>query len=132
MIFQQTQGLPLFVEELAATLASSELLHRSEGGLTLAEGGSLEGYRWVREQAERLGAARTQTFAKGFERSMLSPADPFLSRKVAAIVQGPWMANFIDALAPDLDYGVIPVPQPAGVGAKRRERTASWARSSPD
>jgi multiple sugar transport system substrate-binding protein len=88
----------------------------AERRLTLAEDGSLAGYRWVREQAERLGAARTQTFAKGFERSMLSPADPFLSRKVAAIVQGPWMANFIDALAPDLDYGVIPVPQPTGVG----------------
>jgi ABC-type glycerol-3-phosphate transport system substrate-binding protein len=66
-------------------------------------------YGWVRWYAEGLGAERVKRFAEGFG-NYFTPENPFLTGKVAMIVQGPWMANLINAFAKDLDYGVAPFP----------------------
>lgn len=41
--------------------------------------------------------------------------NPFYSGKVAMITEGEWQCTFIAKYAPDLDWGVAPIPQPAGV-----------------
>ena len=48
--------------------------------------------------------------------------NPFLSERLAMVFQGPWVANWIRAYAPDLDYGVAPFPS---ASADRRNVFAS-------
>ncbi|QDU85414.1 Bacterial extracellular solute-binding protein [Planctomycetes bacterium Pla163] len=67
-------------------------------------------YEWVSATAQRHGRLDSQGFARGFDRSNLSAADPFLSGQVSMIVQGPWMANVARSKAPDVDYVVSPMP----------------------
>ena len=56
---------------------------------------------------------RTQSFEK--MGAYQSSNNPFYSGKVAMIAEGEWQVTFIRKYAPDLDWGVAPVPQPAGV-----------------
>lgn len=67
-------------------------------------------YEWVAGYPRRMGAAATAEFGNAHNRSFHSPQDPFISGRVAMIVQGPWIANFIRMYAPQLDYGCTPVP----------------------
>ena len=66
-------------------------------------------YEWVQRTARDLGYAEVERFRAG-----LGPygtdTQGFLTGKVAMVVQGPWMANQLTTFAPDLDYGVAPVP----------------------
>lgn len=44
-----------------------------------------------------------------------SASNPFYTGKVAMIVEGEWQVEFTSKYAPDLDWGVAPIPQPEGV-----------------
>jgi multiple sugar transport system substrate-binding protein len=44
-----------------------------------------------------------------------SASNPFYTGKVAMIREGEWQVEFIRKYAPDLDWGVAPMPQPDGV-----------------
>jgi multiple sugar transport system substrate-binding protein len=57
---------------------------------------------------------RLAKFIEGFG-NYFTPENPFLTGKVAMIVQGPWVANLIQEFKPDLDYGVAPFPTMDGV-----------------
>lgn len=70
----------------------------------------LAAYTWARDHAARLGPTETTRFASAYGRSFHSPQDPFFSARLAAIVQGPWIASFLKHYAPKLDYGCVPVP----------------------
>jgi multiple sugar transport system substrate-binding protein len=72
-------------------------------------------FDWARKTAAQYGIAQTRSFAAGFARSIHSAQDPFISGRMAMIVQGPWLANFIRALRPDLDYACAPVPVSAEI-----------------
>ncbi|MGE3108430.1 MAG: extracellular solute-binding protein [Phycisphaerales bacterium] len=81
------------------------------------EPSSIAAYRWVQEIASRLGPSRSRNFGNQYGRNFHSPDDPFISGKVAMIVQGPWLANFINVHAkkgadgtPAIDYAAVPVP----------------------
>lgn len=83
----------------------------------LDEPASVRAYSWVQGYPKRLGPGRSAKFANSYGRSFHSPQDPFISGKVAMIVQGPWIANFITLFGPrdaggtpELDYGAAPVP----------------------
>jgi ABC-type glycerol-3-phosphate transport system substrate-binding protein len=81
----------------------------------LATISSLEDVRamdWMQSYARTLGVDRAKRFAEGFGR-YFTPENPFLTGKVAMIIQGPWIANLIVAYRPDLDYGVAPFPTDA-------------------
>lgn len=69
---------------------------------------------WMQMYARELGVDRVKKFADGFG-NYFTPENPFLTGKVAMIVQGPWIANLIQAFKPDLAYGVAPFPVAAGV-----------------
>jgi ABC-type glycerol-3-phosphate transport system substrate-binding protein len=77
---------------------------------TCAEPACVASYEWCAATAARLGVAATRSFAAGFGRSIHSAQDPFISGRMAMIVQGPWLANFIRSLRPELDYLCAPVP----------------------
>lgn len=83
----------------------------------LDEPASVKAYTWVQGYPKRLGPARSAKFANSYGRSFHSPQDPFISGKVAMIVQGPWIANFINLYGPRdadgkqlLDFAAVPVP----------------------
>jgi len=66
-------------------------------------------YQWVQSASRRLGVDALKRFRSGFG-NYDSPLNAFLDGKVAMEVQGPWLANVINAFKPELDYGVAPVP----------------------
>ncbi|GMV91576.1 MAG: sugar ABC transporter substrate-binding protein [Candidatus Hydrogenedentota bacterium] len=57
--------------------------------------------------------ARTQSFER--MGAYQSANNPFYTGKVAMIVEGEWQVTFTAKYAPDLDWGVAPIPQPEGV-----------------
>ncbi len=64
---------------------------------------------WMQSYARTLGVDRCKAFKESFG-NYFTPENPFLTGKVAMIVQGPWVANLMPAFAPGFDYGVAPFP----------------------
>jgi multiple sugar transport system substrate-binding protein len=75
---------------------------------------NIAAYEWVQSYPRRLGAAAEQQFRAGFG-TYDSPLNPFLAGKLGMILQGPWLANVINAYKPELDYAVAPFPVAEGV-----------------
>jgi ABC-type glycerol-3-phosphate transport system substrate-binding protein len=91
---------------------------------TIADPPCLRAFEWIRQCAARLSPAATASFAAAFGHSYHQAQDPFMTGRIAMIVQGPWLANFIRTYHPELDYACAPVPvadelynpdQPAGM-----------------
>ncbi len=74
---------------------------------------NLRAMDWMQGYAKDLGVQRLKIFAESFG-NYFTPENPFLTGKVAMIIQGPWIANLILAFKPDLDYGVAPFPTERG------------------
>jgi len=66
-------------------------------------------FEWLQSYPQRLGIDHVEKFRSGFG-PYGTPQSAFLTGEVAMVVQGPWMANLIQAFKPDLDYGVAPFP----------------------
>ena len=66
-------------------------------------------YEWFARQSEKYGVDNLRGFRAGFG-NFSSPQNPFLSGKVAMVLQGVWMNNFIDKYAPHLEWGAAPFP----------------------
>jgi len=58
----------------------------------------------------RLGPERTKQFRSGFGTAYDSALNGFLDGKCSMVVQGPWLANVIEAHRPGLGYGVCAFP----------------------
>jgi multiple sugar transport system substrate-binding protein len=67
-------------------------------------------FEWAARTSTRLGVDAVKAFRSGFANAYASSLNGFLDGKVAMVVQGPWLANVIQAHKPDLDYGVAPFP----------------------
>ncbi len=66
-------------------------------------------YEWLAAPRTELGVERLLRF----ETSNLpieGPDNPFLSEKLAMVLQGPWMTTWIQTYKPELDYGVARFP----------------------
>ncbi len=71
---------------------------------------NIEAYRWVQSYPERFGARDLMSFKDGFG-NFASPQNPFFTGRVAMVLQGPWIYNFIKNYAPeDFEWGVAPFP----------------------
>lgn len=81
----------------------------------IAEPACIAAFEWIRDSADRFGPAASSTFAAAFGRSIHSAQDPFITGKVAMIIQGPWLANFIRAYNPTMEYACAPVPVADGL-----------------
>jgi ABC-type glycerol-3-phosphate transport system substrate-binding protein len=81
---------------------------------TLLAPENVAAYEWISARAARHGRAATTAFAAGFGRAHNSALDPFLTERVAMIVQGPWLARLARRHAPQLEYACVPMPMPRG------------------
>lgn len=80
-----------------------------EGKFHIDSPGGLATMEWFARQRAELGVAALLKF----ETSNLpieGPDNPFLSGKLAMVMQGPWMTNWISTYMPQLDYGVTRFP----------------------
>jgi len=66
--------------------------------------------QWIKSYADRYGVDRLRRFRSGASGQFASPQNPFFTGKIAMILQGVWMANFISQYAPDLEWGAAPFP----------------------
>lgn len=58
---------------------------------------------------------RLQSFHKGLGEHQ-SANNPFYTGRVAMLAEGPWQVTFVKKYAPNLDWGVAPLPAAPGVG----------------
>lgn len=83
----------------------------------------VEAFRWQQsftidpaaavQKAYAMSPERVAAFSKGIG-EYFSANNPFYSGKVAMITEGEWQVTFIPKYAPGLEWGVAPIPQPAG------------------
>lgn len=84
------------------------------GEPTPTEPGNVEAAQfYVDTVAKPYGAENVQRFTSGFG-EYASPQNPFFQGKVAMVTDGEWMSAFIKQYAPDLNWGVAPIPHPPG------------------
>jgi ABC-type glycerol-3-phosphate transport system substrate-binding protein len=78
--------------------------------ITVTSPENLAAYRWVQSYPERFGTDRLLALRDGFG-NFASPQNPFFTGRVAMILQGSWIYNFIANYAPaDFEWGVAPFP----------------------
>jgi len=71
---------------------------------------NLAAYRWVQSYPKRFGAENLLAFHDGFG-NFASPQNPFFTGRVAMVLQGSWMFNFIQNYAPPgFEWGVAAFP----------------------
>jgi ABC-type glycerol-3-phosphate transport system substrate-binding protein len=87
----------------------ARLLSDAGDELTIDSPENLAAFEWIRSYSERYGFKDLSSFqSTGGEFS--SAQNLFLAGKVAMVMQGVWMATFVDKFSPGLDYGVAPFP----------------------
>lgn len=80
--------------------------------ITVTSPEAIRAYEWVQSYSKKYGVTEQQQFRQGFG-NFSSPQNAFLSEKVAMVLQGVWMYNFIDKFAPELEWAAAPFPYPA-------------------
>jgi len=73
---------------------------------------NIRAFRWVQSYAQTYGPSALQLFKSGFG-NFSSPQNAFIDEKVAMVLQGVWMYNFISKYNPKLDWAAAPFPYPA-------------------
>lgn len=68
---------------------------------------------YVDNVIKKYGIKQIDRFASGFG-DYQSPQAPFYQGKLAMVIDGEWQPAFIQQFAPNLDWGVAPVPYPDG------------------
>lgn len=82
----------------------------ADGTLQVHTPETLTAFKWIASYPERYGAANLMSFRDGFG-NFASPQNPFFTGRVAMVMQGPWIYNFIQNYAPDdFEWGVAPFP----------------------
>jgi len=78
--------------------------------LTANDPRNIKAWEWVVSFTEGYRPEVLQAFSSSFGSAFDSPQNAFLSGKVAMVVQGVWMANFIRFNNPSLQWGCGPMP----------------------
>jgi len=89
-------------------------LYDGDRHITALHPGNVAAFKWLHATADPFGLENVRNFGATFG-NVASPQNPFLSGTVAMVMQGPWMKNFIEKYAPDLEWGAAPFPAAAGV-----------------
>jgi multiple sugar transport system substrate-binding protein len=80
-------------------------------------------FEWMQRFSRATDAGADQPFAVDPQRyqafanlggAYASASNPFYTGKVAMLTEGEWQVTFTGKYAPNLDWGVAPIPQPAG------------------
>ncbi|APR79128.1 N-Acetyl-D-glucosamine ABC transport system, permease protein 1 [Minicystis rosea] len=82
-----------------------------DGGekITIDSPENIRAFSWFQSYAKRHDPAQVQNFTSAFG-NFASSQNPFLSGKLAMVLQGIWMGNFIQRFAPDMHWGAAPFP----------------------
>ncbi|HEX2862635.1 MAG TPA: extracellular solute-binding protein, partial [Lacunisphaera sp.] len=78
------------------------------------DAGNLAAYRWIRDSMTTYGVDQLKDFTATFGQSQ-SSRSPFIAGACAMVLQGPWLPNFVEKFAPDIEWGVTPFPAVPGV-----------------
>ena len=87
-------------------------LIEGSGRITTGDSANIRGFDWVASYSTKLGVDVIKRFRSGFGNSS-SPQSAFLSGKVAMVMQGVWIHNFVEKYAPGLAWAAAPFPYPA-------------------
>ena len=78
--------------------------------ITIETPENIAAYQWVESYPKRFGAEQLVSFRDGFG-NFASPQNAFFTGRVAMVMQGAWIYNFIKNYAPaDFEWGVAPFP----------------------
>lgn len=81
-----------------------------QGKITANSQENIAAYQWVESYPKRFGADNLLAFRDGFG-NFASPQNAFFTGRVAMVLQGVWIYNFIHNYAPkDFEWGVAPFP----------------------
>ena len=89
----------------------------SSGKITANDPAIVKALEWKTAYAKKYGIEAVTNFATAAGGDI----NPFAAKMVAMMVSGPWEISGFKANAPDLDYGVSPIPTPTGTNFN------SWA-----
>ncbi|MBB6428515.1 ABC transporter substrate-binding protein [Algisphaera agarilytica] len=86
-----------------------------EGNLTATSPENIAAVEWYAGFYEKYGIDNMRKFGASFTGNFASPQNPFLDERIAMVLQGVWMYNFIDQFAPQLEWAAtaFPVEDPA-------------------
>ncbi len=104
------QNMPAWWPYFWPIMFGGHLYDAEHDRAVFTDAATIAAYEWVRSYPQKLGVEVSREFGNSYNRSFHSPQDPFISGRVAMIVQGPWLANFIRHYGAGLDYGAVPVP----------------------
>ena len=74
---------------------------------------NIEAWDWAQSYVKKLGAKNIQTFQEEFG-NYQGPNNPFYTEKIALEINGTWEGNFIPRFAPNIKWGVAPMPTKNG------------------
>jgi len=81
-----------------------------DGAITANDPRNIEAMEWVRGFTRTYGRPAIEKFTSGFG-NFASAQNPFFCNKVAMVLQGVWMYNFITQYAPGMEWGAAPWPK---------------------
>jgi len=81
--------------------------------ITADDPGNVNAYEWVQSYSLKYGVDNVKKFSSSFGQ-FSSPQNAFLSSKVAMVVQGTWMYNFINKYATGMSWAAAPFPSDEG------------------
>jgi len=92
--------------------------------LTVNSQANIDSYKWAQTFYKKYGAKQVTDFKSG-SGDYASSENLFFAGKVAMMIDGEWVVgpNFIPKFAPELNYGVAPIPVPA---SKADAYGSSW------
>ncbi len=71
---------------------------------------NVKAFEWIQQYSREYGVEKIKRFSSGFG-NFASPQNPFFSGRIAMVIQGTWMYNYITQYAPGMDWGAAPWPQ---------------------
>lgn len=81
-----------------------------QGRITANTSENIAAYQWYTGYGEKYGVNNVLSFSASFAANTASAQNAFLSGRVAMVIQGVWMHNFIEKFSPHLEWGAAPFP----------------------
>lgn len=78
-----------------------------------AQAPNVEALKWAAQLVQKLGPAAVNQFLQNSVPGSLTSSNPFYTERLATVVDGVWQVAFISRYAPQVDFGVGPIPSPA-------------------
>ena len=102
-----------------------DIVDRRADTITFLDPRTVEAYNWIRGFAERLGTDMVADFRSGFG-SFNSAQNAFITGEVAMVVQGPWMANYIEDLKPSMNRVKWSKDEERALSREKRKDNYEW------